>query len=954
LCTDQSGVNSYKYRFDYSANNYVEQFSDKKEGAGLRLFRPASVLEQTFPDGTYCDDYIGNDGQFYQTVKIGTQVWLAQNLAETKYRDGSTISTVTDNTAWSNLTTSAKCSYNNDENNVYLFATARQDIFSPNFTTSMSFVSPSGSTTSTLTTEMGVNIVQKTALLYDYSNIQYIYTVTNTNTTHAAQSGADSYIWGDSNNTYPQVSLTNSIPFLSGSTNRWVAYTKSTFNGSVIIPLGATWVYVGKNTTSISSAISNTTLKYIIKDTKSNFTTLGSFSFMGSNLTGLLSLPYNLTSIGDSAFNGCSNLVGSLNIPSSVTTIGNSTFANCYGFIGTLTLPNSLTSIGSSAFSNCHSFTGNLTIPNSVSTLGNSAFENCYGFNGTLTLPSGITYIGAYVFNSCSSFTGSVTIPSSVTSIGYASFNSCYGFNGTLTIPSSVTTISDYAFSNSYGFTGNLTIPSGVTYIGNYSFNNCYGFTGSLTIPSGTTTLNNNTFNMCYGLNGILYLHSGITSIGITTFNGCTNLTGVYSYNLTAPTLGFHAFTGVPKTNTLTIYGSSTGYQAGGWEEFTPQNYFPHPNFQSAISFVSPSGSTTTSIATEMGVNITNIINSVGVSTAQYIYSVTTTGTAHTATPGADSYTFGSSLDATTTQVSNNITFTAGSTGRFVIFNHSNMVGANAKVILPVGCRWVYLGKNVTNSGNNQVVTGIKYIHYAGSSFKVDDYGFMFKSETTLTGNVTFPNYITQIGSITGYGLFDGCTNISGTITIPNSVVTMYGYEFRNCINITGLVLSSSLTSIGPNSFEGCTGLNTSITIPNGVTSIGSECFKNSWVTGLVLPNSYTNIGPNYPLIYMIKLNNITLGNAVTNIGYLGIYGCPLLPSITLPSTISTLGQYALSDCTTLMEIICNAVTPPSIASSNTLSGIPATCSIKVPASSVAAYQAAAFWSSRAAYITGI
>jgi len=55
------------------------------------------------------------DGNTYSSIKIGTQVWLAENLKTTKYNDGSKITLVTDNNSWANLFTEAYCWYNNDQ-----------------------------------------------------------------------------------------------------------------------------------------------------------------------------------------------------------------------------------------------------------------------------------------------------------------------------------------------------------------------------------------------------------------------------------------------------------------------------------------------------------------------------------------------------------------------------------------------------------------------------------------------------------------------------------------------------------------------------------------------------------------------------------------------------------------------------------------------------------------------
>ena len=55
------------------------------------------------------------DGNVYQTVTIGKQVWMVENLKTTRYNDGTSIPNVTDNTVWAGLTTPAYCWYNNDK-----------------------------------------------------------------------------------------------------------------------------------------------------------------------------------------------------------------------------------------------------------------------------------------------------------------------------------------------------------------------------------------------------------------------------------------------------------------------------------------------------------------------------------------------------------------------------------------------------------------------------------------------------------------------------------------------------------------------------------------------------------------------------------------------------------------------------------------------------------------------
>jgi len=64
----------------------------------------------TYERGTVTDI----DGNVYQTVKIGDQWWMAENLQVTHYRNGDAIPNITDDSEWFNSSTGAWCYYNND------------------------------------------------------------------------------------------------------------------------------------------------------------------------------------------------------------------------------------------------------------------------------------------------------------------------------------------------------------------------------------------------------------------------------------------------------------------------------------------------------------------------------------------------------------------------------------------------------------------------------------------------------------------------------------------------------------------------------------------------------------------------------------------------------------------------------------------------------------------------
>jgi uncharacterized protein (TIGR02145 family) len=55
------------------------------------------------------------DCNVYNTVKIGNQWWMAENLKVTHYRNGDAIPNVIDDSTWTNLSTGAYCVYDNNE-----------------------------------------------------------------------------------------------------------------------------------------------------------------------------------------------------------------------------------------------------------------------------------------------------------------------------------------------------------------------------------------------------------------------------------------------------------------------------------------------------------------------------------------------------------------------------------------------------------------------------------------------------------------------------------------------------------------------------------------------------------------------------------------------------------------------------------------------------------------------
>ena len=229
-----------------------------------------------------------------------------------------------------------------------------------------------------------------------------------------------------------------------------------------------------------------------------------------------ITIPNSVTSIGGSAFSGCSSLT-SVTIPNSVTSIGTYAFQGCSS-LSSVTIPNNVTSIEAGAFSGCSSLTS-VTIPNGVTSIGGGAFSGCSSLT-SVTIPNSVTSIGETAFSGCSSLT-SITLPDSIKNIKYWTFESCSSLTS-ITIPNSVTYIDYNAFRGCSSLTS-VTIGESVSEIGNSAFENCTSLT-SITIGESVSKIGYSAFSGCSSLTSITIPNS-IRSIGDWAFRDCSSLT---------------------------------------------------------------------------------------------------------------------------------------------------------------------------------------------------------------------------------------------------------------------------------------------------------------------------------------------------------------------------------------------------------------------------------------------
>lgn len=175
-----------------------------------------------------------------------------------------------------------------------------------------------------------------------------------------------------------------------------------------------------------------------------------------------------------------------------------------------------------------------------------------------------------------------------------------------------------------------------------------------------------------------------------------------------------------------------------------------------------------------------------------------------------------------------------------------------------------------------------KYIPYPWDSFRYVIEHVVVQEGVTSIGDEAF-NAIWSIKSV----------------ELPSGITKIGFCAFTDCIELERLDLPSGLKTIDDYAFNGCRKLS-GITIPDGIESIGEAAFAATAITELVIPDSLDSIGRD--TFGGTPLESVDLGS-VTTIGGGAFANCEKLKSITIPATVSSIGENVFSGTFSLESI---------------------------------------------------
>ena len=510
---------------------------------------------------------------------------------------------------------------------------------------------------------------------------------------------------------------------------------------------------------------------------------------------------------------------------------------------GILYVMDTITQIGSSGLASNNLteiyFNGKLT------SIGSSAVQDSYLLE-VFDIPLSVTSIGSYALDGCSKLK-TVVIPNEVTTIGSWAFGDCSSLTD-VNIGNSVSNIGNAAFANCYNlesvYIRSLEHWLNIDFYSRSSNPLSNGAdlyvelirVTELEIPEGITVIKPYAFSKATSITS-LTMHDNITSIGDYAFYYCTGITS----KVTMP-------------SQLTSIGSDAFYCCYNIPEIELND-----NLVTIGSYAFYNCNALTSVV------IPNTVTTINDSAFSSIYSLT-------------SLTLGNNL----------ITI-----GNFSFSDCSALTGA---ITIPSKVETIgSYAFNSTSITSLTIPSSVKSI--GGAAFA------SCSSLTTVTVNSNNPNYSSLNNIVYNKDkteLVFCAGGKSGSVTIPNTVITIKSSAFRGCTKITAITFGSAVQTIESSGFQNCTGLTGTIVLPSSLQTIGSYAFQNcTKITGITLPNSLTTIEYN-AFSSCDALISMVIPDSVTSLGSSLFYSCDKLSSLTLPSTLATIPSDIIAYCTNL------------------------------------------------------
>ena len=449
-----------------------------------------------------------------------------------------------------------------------------------------------------------------------------------------------------------------------------------------------------------------------------------------------------------------------------------------------------------------------------------------------------------------------------------------YNLNGTSMTASVTYRSSSYYYTDRY--TGDVAIPQSITYdgkeyivtsIGDDAFHACDRLT-SVTIPSSVISIGKAAFYGCIGLTCVS-ISSYVTSIGNNAFGECSGLIAV---NVSSDNPVYCSIDGIlydkDKTTIITCPKGKTGsinipegVKSIGNNAFYRCSGLTSVNIPEGVvnigswAFEGCNGLTFINIPS----SVTNIEPAVfrgcsGLTSVNIPSSVTSIG----------SWAFEGCCELASINIPEGVT----SIGDGAFADCSGL----ASVSIPESV--ISIGEKAFGGCNGLIAINVLLGNPTYSSID----GILYdKDKTTLircpegkTGSVNIPEGVVSLE----YSAFSNCTRLT-SINIPLSVKTIENAVFSGCTGLASASIPESVTSISGYMFSGCTGL-TTINIPSSVTNIDSSAFSGcTGLTSVNIPSSVTSIG-SWVFEGCSGLNTISIPLSVTSIGDSAFKGCTL------------------------------------------------------------------------------